>query len=88
MAPCVGRIVLAQNALVTVLQLPSIVAVLRHNHPRRSRGRGRAVRKGISQELAEMSSNHDSLVELERTATTPCPGCPGLRQVCPMDLAV
>ena len=73
---------------MTVLQLPSIDAVLRHNHPRRSRGRGRAVRKGISQELVEMSSNHDSLAEQERTAPRRAPGCPGQRQVRPKDLAV
>ena len=74
MAPCVGRIVLAQNALVTVLQLPSVEAELRRNHRRQSRGRLCAVRKWNSQELEELSSNHDSLVEQERTATTPCPG--------------
>ena len=88
MAPCVGRIVLAQNALVTVLQLPSVEAELRRNHRRQSRGRLCAVRKWNSQELEELSSNHVSLAEQERTAPRRAPGCPGLRQVRPKDLAV
>ena len=91
MAPCVGSVVLAQNAPTTDLQLSSVDAELRPNHSRRSRGRWRAVRKGISQELEELSSNHESLAEQERTRVLlprRAPGCPGQRQVRPKDLAV
>ena len=88
MAPCVGSVVLAQNAPVTDLQLPSVEAELRHNHPRRSRGRLCAVRKWNSQELEVLSSNHDSLAEQERTAFTQCGQVSGPAPYPPKDLAV